>query len=137
MITASHNPPADNGYKVYLADGAQMIPPDDALIAEVAGTRLARRPHLAVGSGPPRRPRPDRRDHRRGCAAGRAPARSAFGLLDPTGPRRLRIVDTPLHGVGGEVLRVLPGQAGFGPVSVVAAQAVPDPDFPTVAFPTM
>ena len=60
---------------------------------------------------------------------------AAFALLDPDGPRQIRIVYTPMHGVGGQVVPELLAEAGFGPVSVVAAQEKPDPDFPTVAFP--
>ncbi len=135
MVTASHNPAADNGYKVYMADGAQVIPPDDAVIAEAAGTAMAGAITSPAGSRAPEAAtvRPGEIiDEAELLGAYR---RAAFGLLDPTGPRRLRIVYTPLHGVGGEVLPELLAQAGFGPVSVVAAQAVPDPDFPTVAFP--
>ncbi len=135
MVTASHNPAADNGYKVYMADGAQVIPPDDAVIAEAAGTAMARAIASPAGSRAP-----EAATTRSGEIIDEAELlgayrRAAFGLLDPAGPRRLRIVYTPLHGVGGEVLPELLAQAGFGPVSVVAAQAVPDPDFPTVVFP--
>jgi len=132
MITASHNPASDNGYKVYAADGAQVIPPDDALIAEAAKTSQASEiasatvPDGVAGRGI------DAVDEKDLIGAYR---RAAFGFLDPSGPRRLRIVYTPLHGVGGGVLPDLLAQAGFEEVSVVAAQAVPDPDFPTVAFP--
>ena len=135
MVTASHNPAADNGYKVYMADGAQVIPPDDAVIAEAAGTAMA----SAIAS-PAGWTTPEAATGRHGEIIDEAELlgayrRAAFGLLDPAGPRRLRIVYTPLHGVGGAVVPELLAQAGFGPVSVVAAQAMPDPDFPTVAFP--
>ena len=62
--------------------------------------------------------------------------RAAFALLDPDAPRRLRIVYTPLHGVGGQVVPELLETAGFGPVSVVAAQGAPDPDSRRCPFPT-
>ena len=136
MVTASHNPAADNGYKVYAADGAQVIPPDDALIAEMAGEALAR-----TIASPARLPtEADTTVAEQGGpideAALRAAYRSAaFALLEPSGPRRLRIVYTPMHGVGGQVVPELLREAGFGPVSVVAAQAIPDADFPTVSFP--
>jgi phosphomannomutase len=57
------------------------------------------------------------------------------GLVDAGGPRDLTTVYTPLHGVGGETVAVLMEQAGFPAPHVAAAQAEPDPDFPTVAFP--
>ena len=136
MVTASHNPAADNGYKVYAADGAQVIPPDDAVIADAASAAmqkaiaspLSSSAVPAPGTGEAGEPI----DEEELLEAYR---RAAFGLLDPAGPRRLRIVYTPLHGVGGEVLPRLLEQAGFGPVSVVAAQGAPDPNFPTVVFP--
>jgi len=140
MVTASHNPAADNGYKVYMADGAQVIPPDDAFIAEAASAAMASAiasPSSSLASSTTAldtaaAERCEPIDEAELLGAYR---RAAFGLLDPAGPRRLRIVYTPLHGVGGEVLPELLEQAGFGPVSVVAAQGAPDPDFPTVAFP--
>ena len=135
MVTASHNPAADNGYKVYMADGAQVIPPDDGLIAAAAARALA----SAVASpGSPTAPEdgePQGVEPIDEAELLSAYRRSAFALLDPSGPRRLRIVYTPLHGVGGQVLPELLEQVGFGPVSVVAAQGAPDPNFPTVPFP--
>jgi phosphomannomutase len=125
MITASHNPAADNGYKVYAGDGAQVIPPDDARIAEAAANAEL------VPAGEPCK-QAEVVDETELIAAYR---RAAFGFLDPAGPRELRIVYTPMHGVGAAVLPALLDQAGFGPVSIVTAQAEPDPEFPTVAFP--
>ncbi len=136
MITASHNPAADNGYKVYMADGAQVIPPHDAAIADAARTAA----EAAAGQGRP--------SSLSASAAQAGPIEivdesellgayrlAVLRFLDPAGPRRLRIVYTPLHGVGAAVLPGLLEQAGFEQVSVVAAQAAPDPDFPTLAFP--
>ncbi len=149
MVTASHNPAADNGYKVYLGNedgGSQIVPPSDAAIAE----RIAAVGPLADV------PRPGSgwevlgEDVVDAYVAGAA----AVAPLDdpPDGPplnpssassttrtgeqrARLRIVLTPMHGVGGEVaLRVL-ARAGLTDVHVVPRQAEPDPDFPTVAFP--
>jgi phosphomannomutase len=123
MVTASHNPPEDNGYKVYLGDGCQIVPPADEEIA----TRIA-----AVGpvSDVPR------------GAGGEVLGDdvvdaylAAVVAAVPDGPRDLSIVHTPLHGVGGApVVRVLEA-AGFTTPVQVTAQAEPDPDFPTVAFP--
>ena len=133
MVTASHNPPADNGYKVYLGGrvvggsgrGAQIVPPYDAEIAahieaappaadvpvategwRTAGPALLADYYLAVGA-----------------------------LADEEAPRRLSIVATPLHGVGGAVLEQVLRSAGYEDVFLVPEQADPDPDFPTVDFP--
>ena len=123
MVTASHNPPQDNGYKVYLGDGAQLAPPTDmyieAAIREVGSTRAV-------------------------------PTSSGYTVLDDTvvdaylaavtdlvGPPRtgLRIVHTAMHGVGTEIVLRAFADAGFEPLISVARQAAPDPRFPTVAFP--
>src|SRR4051794_528289 len=123
MVTASHNPPQDNGYKVYLGDGSQIVPPADAEIAR----RIA-----GIGSldGVPRRPA--------GKSVGEEIVDSYLDTvaeLAVDGPRDLDIVYTPLHGVGGTtVLRVLEA-AGFREPAVVEQQEEPDPDFPTVSFP--
>ncbi len=123
MVTASHNPPQDNGYKVYLGDGCQIVPPADEEIAE----RIA-----AVGAVA---------DLPLGGAGTVVEEALIDRYLDATaglaedGPRDLRIVYTPLHGVGaGPVASVLES-AGFDAPVVVAEQEEPDPDFPTVAFP--
>jgi phosphomannomutase len=125
MVTASHNPAGDNGYKVYLADGAQVVPPHDAAIADAAAAAGVV-PAGSAGAGPVGT-----------VAAGVLDAyrAEAIGLLDPEGPRAVRAVYTPMHGVGGAVLPALMAEAGFDPPAVVAEQAEPDPDFPTVAFP--
>ena len=123
MVTASHNPPQDNGYKVYLGDGSQIVPPADAGIAE----RIA-----AVG-GVADIPRGDG-----GQVLGNEIVDRYLDTvadLAADGPRDLRLVYTPLHGVGGtSVLQVLE-TAGFDAPAVVEQQEAPDPAFPTVAFP--
>ncbi|MCH1866360.1 phospho-sugar mutase [Nocardioides sp. CFH 31398] len=123
MVTASHNPPADNGYKVYLGDGSQIVPPADSGIAE----RIA-----AVGPVP-QVPRGD---------GGRVLDNQVLDRyldtvaeLAEDGPRDLRVVYTPLHGVGGTAVATVLEQAGFDAPHVVAPQEEPDPDFPTVEFP--
>jgi len=129
MITASHNPPADNGYKLYLGDGAQIIPPADAEI-EAAIRDLG--PLSAVPLAPLDSPLIIRH--------GDEVARAYLDLVcsvspAPAGAAWLRFVYTPLHGVaGGLALRAFE-QAGFTEPDVIEAQAEPDPDFPTVAFP--
>lgn len=123
MVTASHNPPRDNGYKVYLGDGSQIVPPADAEIAARIG---------AVG------------------AVGEVARGDAGEVLDEAivdrylesvaslvgdGPRDLDIVYTPLHGVGGSTVERVLQAAGFAAPAVVDQQHHPDPDFPTVSFP--
>ena len=131
MITASHNPPADNGYKLYLGDGAQIVPPVDAEI-EAAIRGLG--PAVA---DPGSRPLDSPLITRHGDEVARGlPGR---GRLGPAGRARRR------PGCGSSTRRCTGSRPGWrcgrssGPGSrpphVVAAQAEPDPDFPTVAFP--
>lgn len=133
MVTASHNPAADNGYKVYLggraaagsARGVQIVPPSDALIAE----GIAAAPPADEVARAPRGWRvlgPDVAD---------AYLDRAVSLRGEATPSDLRIVLTPMHGVGGAIAEKALGASGFGHVHVVAEQAAPDPDFPTVPFP--
>jgi phosphomannomutase len=129
MITASHNPPADNGYKLYLGDGAQIIPPADAEIESAIS-------HLGPLSGVPLAPLDSPLITRRGDEVARAYLNVVCSVSPaPPGAAWLRFVYTPLHGVAaGLALRAF-GQAGFPAPDVVAAQTAPDPDFPTVTFP--
>ena len=123
MVTASHNPPQDNGYKVYLGDGSQIVPPADAGIA----ARIAAVGRLAdVPRGPAGKVVDDSIVDR---------YLDTVAELAADGPRDLDIVYTPLHGVGGtSVVQVLE-TAGFSAPLVVEQQEEPDPEFPTVAFP--
>ncbi len=124
MVTASHNPPQDNGYKVYAADGAQIVPPADreieAAIRAVGSTRAI------------------------------PLAEDGVTLLDETivddyvaaiaglatdGPRELSAVYTAMHGVGAAIAQRVFAAAGFAPLVAVPQQEQPDPDFPTVSFP--
>jgi phosphomannomutase len=129
MITASHNPRADNGYKLYLADGAQVIPPADAEI-ETGISELG--PIAAIPVAPADSPLITRSDTdltavylNAICALAPAPASAAW----------LRFVYTPLHGVAGRLALRAFEQAGFPAPDVVRAQFEPDPDFPTAAYP--
>src|SRR5690606_35799845 len=123
MVTASHNPPQDNGYKVYLGDGSQIVPPADTGIAEriAAVGALADVPRGSTGTVV-------------GEEIVDRYLDTAAGLVED-GPRDLEIVYTPLHGVGGATVAQVLETAGFARVHVVEAQEAPDPDFPTVAFP--
>jgi phosphomannomutase len=127
QITASHNPPADNGYKVYTGVGepvgSQIVPPDDKLIeAAIRGVPAARMVPVADGALP-------------------VSDAQVSGYLDhvaslPRGTARdLRVVLTPMHGVGGDTVLEALRRAGFTDVTLVPEQASPDPDFPTVDFP--
>jgi phosphomannomutase len=129
MVTASHNPAPDNGYKVYLGDGAQVIPPYDGEIASKAARATVPDEAALTKIG---RQRLEDIDEAALLAAYR---RVVLEVVEPDGPRRLRIVYSPLHGVGGAVLPGLLEEAGFEPPFLVAAQAAPDPDFPTAPFP--
>jgi phosphomannomutase len=124
MVTASHNPPQDNGYKVYLGDGSQIVPPADA---EISAQIAAVGPLATVPRG--------HAWETLGDGVLDAYLDRAAQLVQPGTPRELRIAYTPLHGVGRDVLLAAFARAGFPQPQVVAAQADPDPEFPTVAFP--
>ncbi|OLZ57042.1 phospho-sugar mutase [Amycolatopsis keratiniphila] len=123
QITASHNPPADNGYKLYDATGGQIVPPSDGQIER------------AIEAAPP------------AISVPREPGAEVLGdelrdaylakvALLPRGPERaVKVAATALHGVGAETLRAAFERAGFTELSLVAEQSTPDPDFPTVSFP--
>ena len=128
MVTASHNPPGDNGCKVYAGDGAQIIPPaDDAIATRIAGIgRVSDLPMAEPGS-PLVRPLPG------AVAEGYLRAVAALRVRpDLAGPS---VAYTPLHGVGAPLLREAFAASGLGPPAVVPEQEHPDPSFPTVAFP--
>ena len=132
MITASHNPAADNGYKLYLSDGAQIVPPVDAQI-EAAIASLGPLSEIPVGpAGSPLITR-----HGDEVAQAYLDAIIAAAPRPPAPPPSppLRAVYTPLHGVACRLALRAIERAGFPPPVVVAAQAEPDPEFPTVAFP--
>ena len=123
MVTASHNPPEDNGYKVYLGDGCQIVSPADAEISACI-SRVG--PVADI-------PRSD--DY----------VTLDDGVLDayvsraehllPPGPRDITTVYTAMHGVGGDVFVRAARGSGFPEPHRVAAQFEPDARFPTVAFP--
>ncbi|HVC24362.1 MAG TPA: phospho-sugar mutase, partial [Acidimicrobiales bacterium] len=132
MVTASHNPASDNGVKVYVSDGAQVLPPDDEEISAAAALPGPRDLPAPTGSGGPRAGRVEPVDEDDLLGAYRA---AALRLVEHGTTRELSVVYTPLHGVGGAIVPDLLVAAGFDAPAVVAAQAEPDPDFPTLAFP--
>ena len=163
VITASHNPPDDNGYKLYDAGGVQIVPPTDTAVeAHMAAAPLPPR-HVPAPSGGGtilhvgveaieryvaeiarrlQQPSPvggwPAASAPGGSSADRGPQRGdavrAHRPLQPAG-EPLRVVYTPLHGVGATVLLALFERLGLSRPAVVASQAAPDGDFPTVAFP--
>jgi phosphomannomutase len=130
MVTASHNPPQDNGYKVYLGGtvdgigyrGSQIVSPTDVSIAHKidAITSLKEQPRAKVWTVLGE----EIIEKYIECTASLA-----------TTPGTLKIVYTAMHGVGTETLQRVFQKAGYPSPILVAAQAAPDPDFPTVAFP--
>ncbi|MEU1848114.1 phospho-sugar mutase [Streptomyces sp. NPDC019990] len=124
-VTASHNPPRDNGYKVYLGDGSQIVPPADADIA----AEIAAIPSLTTV----RRPT-EGWDTLDDTVLDAYLARTDAVLAEGS-PRTARTVYTAMHGVGKDVLLAAFARAGFPEPELVTEQADPDPDFPTVAFP--
>jgi len=126
MVTASHNPPDENGLKLYPAGGAQILPPQDA---EVTRAIEAVGPLSEVPIGDD------------GLLLGRdvtdAYVEAIIAELPPApaGAGDLRVVYTPLHGVGGDLLVAAFAAAGLPTPEMVKAQAEPDGDFPTVKRP--
>jgi phosphomannomutase len=133
MITASHNPRADNGYKLYLGDGAQIIPPVDTeietlmnAVGSLASVPLGSLddPVLAIRHGE------EIVDAYAAAIGAASPERRAIGDV------RLRVVYTPLHGVAASTFLAAIAAAGKDEAPyVVPEQAMPDPDFPTVPYP--
>jgi phosphomannomutase len=134
VITASHNPPEYNGYKVYWENAAQIVPPVDERIA------------AAIGRAPPAREvsRPGLSSLVDRALVSEASvdierayldAVRGLSVLPASGDRRLRIVYTPLHGTGDALVRRALSEAGFSDVTSVPEQQAPDGAFPTVAFP--
>jgi phosphomannomutase len=124
-VTASHNPPRDNGYKVYLGDGSQIVPPADTdIAAEIDAVRSLDDV-----------PRPDSGWDTLDDSVLDAYLARTDAVLDKDSPRTARTVYTAMHGVGKDVLLATFARAGFPEPILVTEQADPDPDFPTVAFP--
>ncbi|WP_405685046.1 phospho-sugar mutase [Streptomyces sp. NBC_00057] len=124
-VTASHNPPRDNGYKVYLGDGSQIVPPADG---EIAAAIAAVGPLDGVA-------RPDNGWETLGDEVLAAYLARTDTVLAAGSPRTAQVVYTAMHGVGTSVLTAAFARAGFPEPVLVAEQAEPDPAFPTVAFP--
>ena len=126
VVTASHNPPQDNGYKVYLGDGSQIIPPADGQIA-AAIAEVSTHPVDQIGRST--------RYTMIGDDLVAAYAARCAELVPPGAPRDVEWVYTAMHGVGARVVNEAVAAIGFPPGASVAQQNDPDPSFPTVAFP--
>jgi phosphomannomutase len=128
MVTASHNPPADNGYKVYLGDGAQIVPPHDHEISARidAVTSLA-----AVTLAAPDDARIEHID--RAVIDAYLAHVPMVRLVHSA--RDVVVAYTPMHGVGRDVAMAAFACADLPRPWIVGAQADPDPTFPTVSFP--
>jgi len=137
MVTASHNPPQDNGYKVYLGaglggvggDGAQIVPPADAEI-EAAIRSVGPLSQVALGDPPEILGEEIVASYLDGAVAVLDP-----DVVEPAERASLVVAYTAMHGVGAGVLTEAFEQAGFARPASVPEQADPDPTFPTVAFP--
>lgn len=132
VVTASHNPPADNGYKVYDSNAAQIIPPTDAAIAAaIAGSgpanRISRIPDVFTTAHPRVSPAPD------SIVDSYWSEVDTYRVIEPV--RTVKIVYTPLHGVGGDVVTDVLARTVHDDVNVVEQQFAPDGTFPTVDFP--
>lgn len=128
MVTASHNPRQDNGIKVYVRDGGQLLPPQDADIAAAIDAVDPLRLPAGWAEGPFAFTAAD-------DVAGAYVAAVAAGGRRPAGAPELKVVHTALHGVGDGTLRAVLDAAGWPQPAPVAAQRYPDPDFPTVPYP--
>lgn len=131
VVTASHNPAADNGYKVYLGDGSQIVPPADV---DISAAIDAVGPLAGIARGA------SGTDNLTDEVVAAYVARqrdllAELGTADAAARAGIHVVYTPLHGVGGDTVATLVAEAGFAPFAVPPAQAQPDPTFPTVAFP--
>lgn len=128
MITASHNPPSDNGFKVYGPGGRQIAAPLDA---EISAAIDAVESLDDVPLAPPDTPlvwpiAPDLVENY---------VHEVLQLIPSDGPKDTTIVYSALHGVAGELCLHILSDAGFTDVHAVPEQQQPNPDFPTVAFP--
>lgn len=132
VVTASHNPPQDNGYKVYSSNAAQIIPPEDAEIAQAIATAP---PAIVV----PRVEDAFTSSHELIAKVPDAVYEAYWEEVDAARPdptvSDLVIVYTPIHGVGGRVVEDVFRRAGHTGLVAVPSQAQPDGTFPTVGFP--
>ncbi|MGB3185539.1 MAG: phospho-sugar mutase [Ornithinimicrobium sp.] len=133
MVTASHNPPADNGYKVYLGGRAASANARGVQITTPADSEIA----ACIDAAPPADEVPRSTDGIEAVGDDLVEAylvRMAEHRRD-TSPSTVRLVLTAMHGVGGETAMAVLDRANVSDVHPVPEQFAPDPDFPTVPFP--
>jgi phosphomannomutase len=128
MVTASHNPRQDNGIKVYVRDGGQLLPPADEDIASAIDAVDPLRLPVGWAEGPFEFTSADN------VAGAYVTAVAADGRR-PAGAPALKVVHTALHGVGDATLRAVLAAAGWPAPVPVTAQRQPDPAFPTLPYP--
>jgi phosphomannomutase len=128
MVTASHNPRQDNGIKLYVGDGGQLLPPADIDIAAVIDAVDPLCLRAGWAAGPFEFASADE-------AVSAYVTAVAAGGRRPAGAPGLKVVHTALHGVGDATLRAVLDAAGWPAPVPVAAQREPDPAFPTVPYP--
>jgi len=125
MVTASHNPPKDNAVKVYGESGGQMVPPDDKDSIEMMKSVETI----------------EREDFQTALSEGRIvycqeeTDREFFAAVmkqSTSGPRDLKVIYSPLHGVGASAVPPVLAEAGFADVEIFGPHAESDPDFPNV-----
>ena len=129
MITASHNPAADNGYKLYLRDGIQLVSPSDAEIAAAIDDKVSE------DEPPPWVELSHPTIEVLGSEVFESHIEVALGVLYHPELRTIASVYTAMHGVGGQHFVNAMDRAGFEPAKIVRSQFEPDPTFPTVKFP--
>jgi phosphomannomutase len=127
MVTASHNPPQDNGYKVYLGSGAQIVPPHDEMISDAIESFDATSIELASEVSPLIQILGNE------CIDEYLKWLPSVRLCRDV--PRIKVAYTAMHGVGGDTALRAFASAGFDQPVVVASQQEPDGSFPTVSFP--
>ncbi|MGX9460058.1 phospho-sugar mutase [Shewanella sp. A14] len=134
VVTASHNPPQYNGYKVYWENGAQIIPPHDSgIAAQIALAATQTIPFLDLDKAVSQHKLIWLKDDF--YQAYRLGVSTAKELQNHTGQHDVSLAYTAMHGVGADMAETVLNDAGFSKVYSVAAQREPDGDFPTVNFP--
>lgn len=137
VITASHNPPEYNGFKAYLSDGGQLVPPDDGLIIKNIESITDWNEIQLVD--------PKSKDFKtfvsmvgKDCFKAYLSDLKKAKILSKAKPadrKNLSIVYSPLHGTGGEFMKATLNEFGYKSVFLVPEQAKPDGEFPTVKYP--
>ncbi|KAJ2745848.1 hypothetical protein GGI20_001849 [Coemansia sp. BCRC 34301] len=135
MITASHNPKDDNGYKVYWENGAQICPPVDEAIAQSIGENQVPGPRSWDIDGIESDANVEDVTQQMMDAYFEAAAGGLAADCEANSCTQLRYVYTPMHGVGAPFAARMLAAFGLPPFVPVPAQMCPDPDFPSVAFP--